>query len=129
MRCLVVARLGPWPNFSGEAMPLLCPYCDSDVIEGAEHCDACGQSLSENYLPPPATTVERALLTDRVRMFQGRHPMTVAPSTTLRDVIHLLVENKVGCVLVTQGHKLLGIFTERDALLKVGERAADLAQR
>ena len=110
-------------------MPLLCPYCDSEVIEGADACEDCGLSLPDSSLPPPATAVERALLTDRVRMFQGRQPMTVAASTSLRDVIRQLVENKVGCVLVTEGHKLLGIFTERDALLKVGDRAAEMAQR
>ena len=47
-------------------MLLPCPYCDNEVIEGADTCDSCGQPLTESHLPIPATAVERALLTDRV---------------------------------------------------------------
>lgn len=110
-------------------MALLCPYCDQDVIEGADSCDACGQSLTELHLPAPATDVERALLTDRVRQFQGRKPLAVAPSTPVRDVLRLLVDHRVGCVLVEEGSKTVGIFSERDVLLKLGERANELGGR
>ena len=61
-------------------MLLPCPYCDAEVIEGADTCDACGQPLTESHLPIPATAVERALLSDRVRLFQGRQPMVVSPT-------------------------------------------------
>src|SRR5262245_12543327 len=110
-------------------MLLPCPYCDHEVIEGADSCDACGQPLTESHLPVPATTVERALLTDRVQLFQGRQPLVVAPSTPVRDVLRLLADNKVGCLLVVDHGKTVGIFTERDALLKLGERAAELGGR
>jgi len=107
-------------------MLLPCPYCDAEVIEGADTCDVCGQPLTEQHLPIPATAVERALLSDRVRLFQGRQPMVVAPSTPVREVLRLLVDNKIGCVIVADQGKLAGIFTERDALLKLGEKAAEL---
>ena len=110
-------------------MLLPCPFCDAEVIEGADTCDACGQPLTESHLPIPATGVERALLGDRVRLFQGRQPMVVSPSMPVREVLRLLVDNKIGCVLVADQGKLAGIFTERDALLKLGERAAELGGR
>jgi CBS domain-containing protein len=110
-------------------MLLPCPYCDSDVIEGADTCDACGQPLTESHLPVPATAVERALLTDRVRLFQGRQPLTVAPTATVREVLRTMADNKVGCVLIAEQGKMAGIFTERDALLKLGEKAAELGSR
>jgi CBS domain-containing protein len=110
-------------------MLLPCPYCDHEVIEGADSCDACGQPLTESHLPVPATSVERALLTDRVRIFQGRQPLTVAPTTPVRDVLRLLADKKVGCALVAEGKRTIGIFTERDALLKLGEKAAELGGR
>ena len=110
-------------------MLLPCPYCDQEVIEGSDTCDTCGQPLSESHLPVPATAVERALLTDRVKLFQGRRPLTVAPSTTVRECLRSLCDNKVGCLLVEEHGKTVGIFTERDALLKLGERAAELAER
>ena len=116
-------------------MLLPCPYCDHEVIEGADTCDACGQPLTESHLPVPATAVERALLTDRVRNFQGRQPLVVAPNTPVRDVLRLLVDNRVGCVLIQETNtalnqgKTVGIFTERDVLLKLGEKAAELGSR
>jgi len=110
-------------------MLLPCPYCDHEVIEGADACEACGQPLTESHLPVPATHVERALLTDRVKLFQGRQPLVVSPSMPVREVLRLLVDNKVGCVVVAEQGKIAGIFSERDALLKLGERAAELGER
>jgi CBS domain-containing protein len=110
-------------------MQLPCPYCDHEVIEGADACDACGQPLTESHLPVPATAVERALLTDRVRLFQGRQALVVSSSMPVREVLRLLVDNKVGCVVVADQGKITGIFSERDALLKLGERAAELGDK
>ena len=110
-------------------MLLPCPYCDNEVIEGADTCDSCGQPLTESHLPIPATAVERALLTDRVKLFQGRNPLTVSPGTTVRQSLRLLADNKVGCLLIADQGKTVGIFTERDALLKLGEKAAELGDR
>jgi CBS domain-containing protein len=110
-------------------MLLPCPYCDHEVIEGADTCDACGQPLTESSLPVPASAVERALLTDRVRLFQGRQPLTVSPTTKIRDVLRQLADNKVGCVLVAEQGKTIGIFTERDVLMKLGDKASSLGDR
>jgi CBS domain-containing protein len=110
-------------------MLLPCPYCDNEVIEGADECDSCGQPLTESHLPVPATAVERALLSDRVKLFQGRQPMVVAPTMPVRDVLRLLVDNKVGCVVVAEQGKIAGIFSERDALMKLGEQAAEFASK
>src|SRR6187402_2017472 len=111
----------PSPKGEGAIMLLPCPYCDHEVIEGADPCEACGQPLTESHLPVPATHVERALLTDRVKLFQGRQALVVSPSMPVREVLRLLVDNKVGCVVVAEQGKIAGIFSERDALLKLGE--------
>ena len=103
-----------------------CPYCDAEVIAGAEECESCGQSLSDFDLPVPATLIERRLLSDRLSQFLGRPPLCVSPTMPVREVLRLLVDNRVGCVLVVQEGKTLGIFTERDALLKIGERAGEV---
>lgn len=110
-------------------MLLPCPFCDNEVIAGADACEACGQPLTEFDLPVPATVVERALLSDRVSQFQGRQPLLVSPSMPVREVLRLLVDNRVGCVVVADQGKVAGIFTERDALLKLGDRASELGER
>ena len=60
-------------------MLLPCPYCGSDVIQGTDECESCGQTLTDTHLPIPATSVERALLADRVKLFQGRAPSPFLP--------------------------------------------------
>jgi CBS domain-containing protein len=110
-------------------MLIPCPYCDYEVIEGADVCEGCGQPLTEFHLPVPATPVERALLTDRVRLFQGRRPLLVSPTMPVREVLRLLVDNRVGCVLVAEQGRVVGIFTERDVLMKLGERAVEWGDR
>lgn len=110
-------------------MLLPCPYCGSDVIAGVDECESCGQTLTDTGLPVPASPVERALLNDRVKLFQGRTPLSVSPTMPVREVLRLLVDNKVGCVMVVDKGQAAGIFTERDALLKLGENPAEWAER
>jgi CBS domain-containing protein len=110
-------------------MQLPCPYCDHEVIAGADECEACGQPLTESHLPVPATVVERALLSDRVSLFQGRQPLMVSPKTPVRECLKLLADHRVGCLLAEQDGKTVGIFTERDALLKLGDKASELGSR
>jgi len=106
-----------------------CPYCSQDVIAGAELCDNCSQPLTDSHLPIPATLVERRLLADRLSIFKLRQPLCVSPTMPVREILRLLVDNRVGCVLIMQQGKLAGIFTERDVLLKIGERAQELGDR
>jgi CBS domain-containing protein len=106
-----------------------CPYCSHDVIAGADHCDNCSQPLTDSHLPIPATLVERRLLADRLSIFKLRQPLCVSPTMPVRETLRLLVDNRVGCVLVVQQGKLVGIFTERDVLLKIGEQAESLGDR
>jgi CBS domain-containing protein len=43
----------------------------------------------------------------------------VSPGATVRDVIRLMVEGEVGAVAVTEGRRVVGIFTERDLMTRV----------
>ena len=97
-----------------------CPHCDAENIEGADSCAQCGQSLSDLGDLTPATNVERSLMSDRIGAIRPSKPVTaVSPDTTIGDVLGLLVERSIGCVLVTEDDQLVGIFSERDALLKL----------
>jgi len=56
----------------------------------------------------------------RIRsIIQGRPPVTVSPQTTVAEAARLMKIRKVGALLVVAGARLIGIFTERDALLRV----------
>lgn len=108
---------------------ITCPFCSAENIEGADTCEACGHSLSELHLPAPANEVEQALLQDRVADLKPKAPVSVSADKTLGDTLHELVEKSIGCVLVVEEEKLVGIFSERDALMRVGGNAAEWADR
>jgi CBS domain-containing protein len=50
---------------------------------------------------------------------------TVTPNTTVRRAIDRMNERRIGSVLVMEGQRLVGIFTERDVLTRVVPRRLD----
>src|SRR3546814_17575201 len=46
-------------------------------------------------------------------------------STTIRDAAKNMVERHIGAVLIGEGNRLQGIFTERDLLIRVIARGLD----
>ena len=106
-----------------------CPYCDYANIEGADVCEQCGQPLDDLHLPDPPALVERSLLADRVSVFDPKQVVTVAPDTPVAEVLQLLVRRRIGCVFVVQDEQLAGVFSERDALLRLGTAVKRHAQQ
>jgi CBS domain-containing protein len=107
----------------------LCPLCGKQNIPGDDECAECGQPLNDSHLAPPSNEVERTLLGDRIQALVPKSPITVAPTAPVGEVLRLMVQHRIGCVLVAEGDRPLGIFSERDALRKIGPNAADLAAR
>ena len=106
-----------------------CPFCEAENIPGADVCEECGQPLSDMHLPTPATAVERSLLKDRMGALAPKAPLTVESDTPVGDVLRLLVDHAIGCAIVVDSGNLVGIFTERDALVKLNVDYAELASR
>ena len=50
---------------------------------------------------------------------KDNHVWSVPPDTTVFDVLKTMSEKSIGSVLVMDGEKLIGIFTERDYARKV----------
>jgi len=57
-------------------------------------------------------------LREPVRRLTHRGPLTLPLEATLGEAIQFLRDRHVGCVLVVDGERLAGIFTERDLLLR-----------
>ncbi len=110
---------------------IICPYCSAENIEGADLCEACRQPLADLHLPTPATPVERSLLRDRIQTLLRNKtlPISVPPDRPVGEVLELMVAKEIGCVLIVEEGKLTGIFSERDALLKLNADAPQLAGR
>jgi CBS domain-containing protein len=73
--------------------------------------------------------VEKGLLHDRVGVLTPKKPHTVTPSTPTSDVLRMMVDRRIGCVVVEEGGRPVGIFSERDALQKLGVNAAEFSKR
>jgi CBS domain-containing protein len=52
-------------------------------------------------------------------VLEPRKLVVAAPHTTVTEAARLMKEGKVGAVLVVEEGRLVGIFTERDALFRV----------
>jgi CBS domain-containing protein len=50
---------------------------------------------------------------------KGSNAYSVKPTATVLDALAAMAEHDIGAVLVTEGDRLLGIFTERDYARKV----------
>ena len=48
-----------------------------------------------------------------------KHAKTISPSSSVKDAAKKMNENKIGCLVVTDEKKVVGIVTERDILEKV----------
>jgi CBS domain-containing protein len=103
---------------------ILCPYCNAENIEGADACDECDESLTHLSIRVPASTVEADLFRDRIEILSPNSPMKVSSSTPTAEVLKVMVGDGIGCVMVVDGDELVGIFSERDALMKLNVDAA-----
>lgn len=99
---------------------LICPACGCENLEGADACEQCQAPLTELSLPQATTPVERALLHDRIEILKPRPPVCFPPESPIGEVLRRMIAERVGCAaIVDDQQRLLGIFTERDALLRL----------
>jgi CBS domain-containing protein len=109
---------------------LLCPACGAENIEGSDECVECQASLTELSIPQAVTALEKGLLKDRIEVLKPRPPLMVRAETPIGEVLRQMVEQRLGCaVIVDDDRRLLGIFTERDALLRLNVDAAKHANK
>ena len=99
---------------------IVCPHCATENIAGSDVCAQCGQSLSDLHLAEPASEVERGLMSDRVTDLSPNTPIVVAPDMRVGDVLKLLIEKHIGCVFVVENDAIVGVFSERNALFRIG---------
>jgi signal-transduction protein with cAMP-binding, CBS, and nucleotidyltransferase domain len=100
-----------------------CPACGFDNLIGSDVCDNCGADLAGRDVPEPATSYRGPLLGEHLD--ELLHEVNVGAPDVL-DVsadadaaVQVMHQNGSDCVLIVDGGRLVGIFTDRDAVLKV----------
>jgi CBS domain-containing protein len=61
----------------------------------------------------------RNLKVESISRLQPTPPLSVRPGQSVADALALMRREEVGCVLVCEAGKLVGIFTERDLMRRV----------
>jgi CBS domain-containing protein len=108
---------------------ILCPYCEAENIEGADECQDCGEALTDLSRRIPSSSVEADLLRDRIERLWPKSPSTVSPDALVGEVLKKMVDERIGCVMIVDAGRLIGIFSERDALMKLNTDAAKFLNR
>jgi CBS domain-containing membrane protein len=66
---------------------------------------------------------KKLLKTLRVKEVMSEPAIIISPEATIQEAVRLMLEKKIGCLPVVQGHTLVGIVTETDFLRYVVDLA------
>ena len=99
---------------------------DGDLLGVVSHRDLLRQALIEQ--PDLPRYVERELLArTTVREVMAQPVVTADPEQDLAEAARTLFDNKIGCLPVVEGNRVVGILTESDYVrwFAYGPRAAE----
>lgn len=102
---------------------MICPVCRFGNFPGDDTCANCGADLWSADTPQPATTFRGRLLGLHLDSLGAPAPNLIEASTSVDIAIDRMRSEGIDCLLVTEGGALVGIFTDRDAILKVAGTA------
>ena len=85
------------------------------------------EKAQEEEQPGPAD-LESVLVNETISDAMSHAPLVLDPDTSLADVIKALQEAGHGCALLVRDDRLVGIFTERDVLMRIAGHPIDLAK-
>lgn len=102
-----------------------CPSCGFENLVGEDSCANCGADLSALDAPESATSFEGRLLGEHLDALGIVPPVMIQSTESVPAALRQMREAGVDCLLVMSGDRLVGIFTERDAVLKVAGTRVD----
>jgi CBS domain-containing protein len=100
---------------------VICVVCGFDNIEGTDSCENCGADLRTVDIPAAETPFEDRMQRPVAALRPHPAPFTT-PDVAVGDALKAMRDSGVDCVLVTDHERVVGIFTERDAVLKLAGR-------
>jgi CBS domain-containing protein len=61
-----------------------------------------------------------------VEKVMNKHVITASPETSLLEAAQIMADNHIGCIVVTQKGKPVGMLTERDILVAIASDEIDI---
>ena len=98
---------------------MICPVCRFGNFPGDDICANCGADLTNVDTPQGITTFRGRLLGLHLDDLGAPEPHLIDVDAPIDEAIGRMRSEGVDCLLVTDGGKLVGIFTDRDAILKL----------
>ena len=105
---------------------MLCPTCHFDNFEGDDNCANCGADLANTDSPQGTLESSDTILGDHLDALGIGSPKLVEPGMPAADAIRRMHEDGSDCLLVVDDGHLVGIFTDRDAVVKAVDKRLGL---
>jgi CBS domain-containing protein len=83
------------------------------------------EHIIEERTGPARKALDARDLQEPIQVLPFAPPLCITRQSSIAAAIRLMQENHVGCVLVQEAERLVGIFTERDVLNRVAGKIAD----
>jgi CBS domain-containing protein len=104
---------------------VICPVCRFGNFPGDDTCANCGADLWNVDTPQQVTTFRGQLLGLHLDELGAPQPHLIDVDASIDEALERMRAQGVDCLLVTEKGALVGIFTDRDAILKVAGRPTE----
>ncbi len=89
------------------------------MIDYDEHIDDEMDIMNEGGSSTKSQVSQAIHLEDQISTINLRKPITITGETSIAECLQLMQEERIGCLLITEDDKLVGIFTERDIIRRI----------
>lgn len=97
-----------------------CPFCSIDNIPGVDQCACCCADLTDPAaMEEVRTPLERDLLCRPLGDLAVPSYAVIGPNVPVRDAVRALIQTRHPCAIVVDRDRIVGIFTERDVLMRL----------
>jgi CBS domain-containing protein len=105
-----------------------CPLCQAVNIDGSDLCESCGCDLVETEDATGSSPSLAQILRAPLAEAGLRDPITLRPDDSVATAVARMSAQSWGSVLVLEGERVVGVFTEQDLLRRMGPED-DLSNR
>jgi CBS domain-containing protein len=98
---------------------MICPSCGTENIQGEDSCVNCGTDLRTADIPRPSNSFEERLISEHLSALADVELLAVDAALPASDAVRQMQERNVGSAVVEQDGRVVGIFTEADALFQL----------
>lgn len=105
---------------------MICPHCRYDNYAGEEVCERCLHDLTQTDTTPLLKNeFHRSIIEDPVSQLNPPPHLVCKPEDQVADAIEAMKSQRRGCIVVEEKKRPVGIFTERDIVMKLVGKPVD----